>query len=135
MQEPSIFTRILRGNFFQEIIFEDDICFVILSNVPFSPGHSLIIPKQQISQLWELPDDTYRHVMSIAKEMATRITTAFNYARIGMTVDGFGVPEHAHFHVFGYIERGLEPTVICHVARKIVPTAEEFKAAADKLRS
>lgn len=135
MQEPSIFTRILHGEIFQEIIFEDDTCFVILTNEPLSPGHCLVIPKQEITQLWELPDDMYHHVWSIAKQMAAKLTEVFGYARIGMAIDGFGVPQHAHLHVFGYIENGLEPTIIRNAASKKPTSSDELKDVADKLRA
>lgn len=134
MQEPSIFTRILHGDIFQEVIFEDEICFVILSNEPMTPGHSLVIPKKQIGHIWDVPDDTYHHLMSIAKQIALKIRSAYEYPRIGMIVEGFGVPEHAHIHVFGYNEP-LDATVIRHTATKRIFEADELRVAADKLRA
>lgn len=134
MQEPSIFTRILKGEIPQEKIFEDDICFVILTHEPFTPGHSLVIPKVEIGHLWDTPDDLYQHLMSTTKQIADKLRTVYNYPRIGMVVEGFGVPNHAHIHVFG-MDEGLEPTVIRHAATKTIATPADLKTEADKLRA
>ena len=133
MQEPSIFTRILHGEIFQEILYEDDQCFVILTHEPLTPGHALVIPKAQVGHLWDVPDDTYHHLMDVCKKVAEKIRTVYTYPRIGMIVEGFGVPEHAHIHVFGYTQP-LEPTIINHAATKRPTDAADLKLEADKLR-
>lgn len=133
MQEPSIFTRILRGEIHQEILYQDDLCFVILTHEPLSPGHSLVIPKVEVGHLWDLPDETYHHLMDVCKKVATKMRSAYSYPRIGMIVEGFGVASHAHIHVFGYNE-GLEATIISHSKSEKLVAQDLLKIEADKLR-
>lgn len=132
MQEPSIFTRILHGEIPQEILYEDDLCFVITTHEPITPGHSLVIPKEQIDHLWDIDDPLYTHLMEVTKKLALKMRGAYDYKRIGMLVEGFGVP-HAHIHVFGYYEP-LEPTMKEHMAHKHIASLEELAREAAKLR-
>lgn len=133
MQEPSIFTRIINGEVDQEILYEDPQCFVILTHEPITPGHLLVIPREQIDDLWDVDDDLYQHLMMITKKMALKMRESYDYKRIGLIVEGFGVP-HAHIHVFG-LDKALNPTIVDHIAKvnKIAPP-EELKPEADKLR-
>ncbi len=136
--EDSIFTKIIKGEVPGEMIFQDDQCAVLLTVAPNSPGHMMVIPKTQIDHLWDLEDELYHHLMSVAKQMATRLRAAYTYERIGLIVEGFGVP-HAHIHVFGY-EKPLEPTIedVQKIKREkgdFFATPEELQQAADKLRA
>jgi histidine triad (HIT) family protein len=47
MSEPSVFTRILRGEIPSEIIAETDNAFVIRDIAPQAPVHLLVIPKTE----------------------------------------------------------------------------------------
>jgi diadenosine tetraphosphate (Ap4A) HIT family hydrolase len=134
---PSIFTKILNQEIPGEIIFQDGHSFVILTIEPMTPGHMMVVPKQEVDHLWDLDGATYHHLFDIAKQMQIKLKAAYpHYPRVGLVVEGFGVP-HAHIHIFGY-EKPLEPTMLQHIAEKqIKPTAtpDELHAVAEKLRA
>ena len=130
--EDSIFTKIYKGEIPGEVVYDDEQCFVILTVEPITPGHCLVIPKEQIDHLWDVEDDLYQHLMHVAKIMAGRLRQAYDYPRIGMLVEGFGVP-HAHVHVFGY-EQPLEPTITEHIRTKRFLDVDELTPEAEKLR-
>lgn len=129
----SIFTKIINGEIHQEIIFEDDQCVVMMTHEPLTPGHCLVIPRQQIDHLWDVDDELYQHLMAVTKRIAHKMKTVYEYTRVGTIVEGFGVP-HAHIHVFG-LNQGIEPTVQDHAAHKTIASPEQLKAEADKLRA
>lgn len=131
--EDSIFTKIYKGEIPGEIIYDDEQCFVLLTIEPITPGHCLVVPKEQIDHLWDVEDALYQHLMQIAKQMAGRLRQAYDYTRIGMLVEGFGVP-HAHVHVLGY-DKPLEPTITEHIEQKRFWEQDELKREADKLRA
>lgn len=56
MTEPSIFTRILRGEIPAEILAETENAFAIRDIAPQAPVHLLVIPK----------DEQYRNVVELA---------------------------------------------------------------------
>jgi histidine triad (HIT) family protein len=137
--QDSTFTKIINGEIPGEIIYQDDSCFVILSIEPFTDGHMLVIPRQQVDHVWDLDSDTYHHLFNVAKSMQEKLKVAYpHYPRVGLLVEGFGVP-HAHVHVYGY-EHPLEQTVIDHVKRKQgvdspFATPDQLHPVAEKLRA
>ncbi len=128
MQE-TVFTKIRHGEIPAEFIYKDDVCFVILTIEPFSPGHLLVIPNDQVDHLWDLSDDTYHHLFDVAKTMAYAIRKAYTYKRVDLLVEGFEMP-HAHLHVVGLDQSVTRLTWDHHQA-----TPEELKTEADKLRA
>lgn len=124
----------LRGEIPREIIYEDDLCFVIPTIEPLTPGHLLIIPNEQIDVLWDIDDPLYQHLLSVAKTIARTLKKSYDYIRINMIVEGFEVP-HAHIHLFG-VNQGLVATF------KQLPgpgpaaiSVDELKQTADKVRA
>ena len=97
MQE-SIFTKIIRGEIPCHKIYEDDKTLAFLDIHPQMTGHTLLIPKQQIDQLWDLPEDLYQHLWDVAKKIEQRLIEIIKSPRVGVAVEGFGVP-HAHIHL------------------------------------
>jgi histidine triad (HIT) family protein len=96
--EDSLFTKIIKGEIPAHKIYEDDECLAFLDIHPQLEGHTLLIPKQQIDQLWDLPDDVYHHLWDVAKLIKHKIKEVLNAPRVGVAVEGFGVP-HAHIHL------------------------------------
>lgn len=133
--EDSIFTKIIKGTIPGQIIYQDDIAAVLLTNEPLTEGHMLVVPRQQVDSLWDLDNQTYTHVWDVARSMAQLLQKTYpQYARIGSIVEGFGVP-HAHIHIFGY-EQPLNETI----ARRIQEgpsgvTQEQLATVGTKLRS
>ena len=96
--EDSIFTKIIKGEIPCYKVYEDDIVFAMLDIDPLSDGHVLVFPKKQVDLLWDLDQDVYNHLMDVAKLIAEKIQNKLNPLRVGMVVEGFGVP-HAHIHL------------------------------------
>ena len=130
--EDSVFTKIIRGEIPGEIVYQDDQCAVMMTIEPFSPGHCLVVPKQQVDHLWDADDTLYQHLMQVAKMIAHAMRQVYDYPRIGQMVEGFGVP-HAHVHMFGLAEP-FEQMVPEHTAHKHTATPEELATEAEKLR-
>ncbi len=130
--EDSIFTKIIRGDIPGEFVYRDDRCVVLMTIDPITPGHCMVIPREQIDSVWDMPDDLYHHLMTVAKMIAKAMERAYDYPRIGQAIEGFGVP-HAHIHVLG-LTSGFDTLIPEHVARRRMVTPEEQKLEADKIR-
>ena len=98
MSEPSVFTRIINGEIPAHRIYEDDRVIAFLTIQPFSTGHTLVVPKKQIDQIWDLDSDDYDYLWQTAKKIARHLTDTMKTDRIGVVVKGFDVP-HAHIHL------------------------------------
>ena len=102
--EDSIFTRIIKGEIPSHKVYEDDQVIAFLDVHPLRPGHTLVVPKVQIDHLWELDDETYQYVWMVVKRLGAHIKETLRSPRVGVIVEGFGVP-HAHIHLIP-IEKG-----------------------------
>jgi histidine triad (HIT) family protein len=96
--QDSIFTKIIKGEIPSHKIYEDDKTFAFLDIHPQMTGHTLLVPKQQVDQLWDLPEELYHHIWDVAKKIEERLKEVFNPPRVGVAVEGFGVP-HVHIHL------------------------------------
>ena len=94
----SIFTKIIKGEIPAHKVYEDEKTLAFLTIVPTQPGHTLVVPKKQIDQLWDLPDEDYLAVMATSKKVAKRMRDVLGTKRIGVKVVGEEVP-HAHIHL------------------------------------
>lgn len=95
--EPSIFTKIINGEIPSHKVYEDDKTYAFLDIHPKQPGHVLVVPKTQVDLLWDLDDETYAYLWSVAKKLARHMNQVLQ-RRIGVQVEGIGVP-HAHIHL------------------------------------
>jgi histidine triad (HIT) family protein len=97
----SIFTKIIKGEIPCHKVYEDDKTLAFLDIHPKQPGHVLVIPKNEVDHIWDLPDSDYLAVMSTTKKVARRLREVLKPERVGIQVEGTGVP-HAHVHVFPF---------------------------------
>ena len=58
----------------------------------------LVVPKTEIDNLFDLPEDFLREILVFAKPIAKAIEKAFDCNRCGISVVGLEVP-HAHIHL------------------------------------
>jgi len=79
-------------------IYEDDKALAFLTINPVADGHTLVVPKVQVDQLWDLEVADYEHLWKTAQKIALHLRTVMNVDRVGVVVKGFEVP-HAHIHL------------------------------------
>lgn len=101
MQDESIFTKIIKGEIPADKIYEDERTYAFLDIRPTQPGHTLVVPKQQIDYIWDLPDEDYHALWAAAKKIAKHLKTKLNVQRVGIKVEGLEVP-HAHIHLIPF---------------------------------
>lgn len=95
---PSVFTRIIRGEIPSHHIAEDDEFLAFLDIRPIRPGHTLVIPKEEIDHFFDLDDRLLSRALLFAKPISRAIRQVTGAERIGAVVAGFDVP-HAHLHL------------------------------------
>src|SRR4051812_10732407 len=126
---PTIFTRIIDGELPGRFVHRDDRCVAFLSIAPIRPGHTLVVPIDEVDHWVDLDADLVAHLMTVARHVARAQMAAFSPARVGVIIAGLEVP-HAHIHLVP-IDResdlrfeNADPNV----------SAEDLDASADKLR-
>lgn len=99
--QDSIFTKIIKGEIPCHKVYEDDKTFAFLDIHPVQPGHTLVIPKQQVEFVWDLETSDYKAVMATAQKVARRLKEVLRVPYIGEQVVGVDVP-HAHVHLIPF---------------------------------
>lgn len=100
MQE-SIFTKIVKGEIPCHKVYEDELTLAFLDIHPVQPGHVLVIPKEQIEFVWDLPDELYQAVMATAKKVALHMREVLPQQFIHERIVGIDVP-HAHVQLIPF---------------------------------
>jgi histidine triad (HIT) family protein len=93
-----IFCKIIKGEIPAVKLWEDEKYFIILDSSPINPGHTLLLPKKHTDYIFDLNDQEYSELMLKAKEIAKILKKKLNPKRVGMAIEGFGVP-HVHIHL------------------------------------
>ncbi|MCK9204936.1 MAG: HIT family protein, partial [Bacteroidales bacterium] len=94
----TIFTKIVKGEIPCYKVAETDDYLAFLDINPLQEGHTLVIPKQEVSYLFNLNDEAHAGLWNFAKKVAKAIECVVPCQRIGVTVIGLEVP-HAHIHL------------------------------------
>lgn len=94
----SIFTRIVDREIPAHILREDDDYLAFLDVRPIREGHSLVIPKEEIPDVFDLPDRLLSGLLVFARPVARAIREVTGAQRVGLAVVGLEVP-HAHVHL------------------------------------
>jgi histidine triad (HIT) family protein len=124
-----IFCKIVGKEIPAHIIKEDENFLVFLDVNPVNPGHLLIIPKEHVESVFDLPDEQYKNIFETAKALSTPLQNAMQSRKIGIAVEGFGVP-HAHVHLVPlHNPNELNPERATHMEDEtLAPIAEKIAA-------
>jgi histidine triad (HIT) family protein len=94
----SIFSKIIAGEIPSYKIAEDEKFFAFLDIFPLVEGHTLVVPKVEVDNIFDLEDDYLSALLVFAKPIAKAIEKSFSCNRCGIEVIGLEVP-HAHLHL------------------------------------
>lgn len=114
----TVFTRIIDGELPGRFVYRDDRCVAFLSIEPLRPGHTLVVPLDEIDHWIDLDADLAAHLMVVAQRVGKAIDRVYRPRRVGMMIVGLDVP-HVHIHVsaldgpgdldFSRVDRSPEP--------------------------
>lgn len=99
--QDSIFTKIIKSEIPCHKVYEDAGTFAFLDIYPVTEGHVLVVPKQQIQFVWDMPDELYMAVMHTCKRVALRLREMLAVPYVGTQIIGVDVP-HAHVHLIPF---------------------------------
>jgi len=94
----SIFTRIIQGEIPAFKIAEDENYFAFLDVFPLAEGHTLVIPKQEVDNIFDLDPEVYKGLFEFSQKIGIALKKAVPCVKVGISVVGLEVP-HAHVHL------------------------------------
>lgn len=105
MTEKTLFSRILDGEIPSDIVYQDDLCFVIKDIAPKAPTHLLLIPKKPIPRLADASAEDQAllgHLMLAAGKVAESVGIADAFRVIVNNGEEAGQTVfHLHLHILG----------------------------------
>lgn len=94
----TLFTRIINGEIPGRFVHRDELCVAFLSIHPLSPGHTLVVPIEEVDHWLDLSAELTAHLMEVARRIGRAQQKAFSPVKVGLMVAGLEVP-HVHIHV------------------------------------
>lgn len=94
----TVFTKIIAGEIPGRFVWKDDRCVAFLSVNPLRPGHTLVVPRDEIDHWLDLSEDLLSHLTRVAQSIGKAMQKAYNPVKVGLMLAGLEVP-HVHFHV------------------------------------
>ncbi|WP_416969451.1 HIT family protein [Streptomyces sp. 4F14] len=101
----TLFTRILPGELPGRFVWQDDEAAAFLSIAPLTPGHTLVVPRQEVDRWTDTDGELLTHCVSVAQKIGQAAQHAWNAPRAALIIAGFEVP-HLHIHVAPVWEMG-----------------------------
>jgi histidine triad (HIT) family protein len=95
----SVFTMIMNREIPGRFVYEDDDVVAFLTIEPMTPGHTLVVPRDEVDNWQDLEPAVLDRVMHVAQRIGKAVCAAFGATRAGVIIAGLEVP-HLHVHVF-----------------------------------
>lgn len=95
----TLFTRIINGELPGRFIYSDDLAVAFLTMSPLTPGHTLVVSREEVDQWTDAGEPLLRHCVDIAQRIGNAAKLAFDAPRAGLIIAGLEIP-HLHVHVF-----------------------------------
>lgn len=98
---PTIFEKIIAGDIPSHTVYEDEDYFAFLDADPINPGHTLVIPKESYTNMYEIPEDEFSGLMAVVHKLSPHIKKAVSAdgINIGINNDPAAGQEVMHLHV------------------------------------
>jgi len=79
-------------------VWENNDFLAFLDVKPINLGHILLIPKNHQEEIFNLEDNLYNKLFETIKKLSKPLKKITKAKRIGIAIEGLGVP-HAHIHL------------------------------------
>lgn len=94
----SVFTQVMNGELPGRFVYRDDRCAAFLTIAPLKPGHTLVVPVEEVDHWIDLPEDLAAHLFGVSQKIAKAMQQAFQPEKVGLMIAGLEV-RHVHLHL------------------------------------
>jgi histidine triad (HIT) family protein len=96
-----IFCKIAKGDIPSTVVYEDDEFVAILDKFPANLGHMLVIPKEHIENVFELPSEKTEKIFAIVANMAKKMKQNLEFDGLNIVQNNGIVAGQSvfHFHI------------------------------------
>ena len=101
--EDTIFMKIIRHEIPAEIVYEDADTLAFLDIKPTAPGHTLVIPKKQVQNIFDADDETLFALMRTIRKITPAVRDAVGAHGVHINSNhgesAGQIVNHLHFHI------------------------------------
>jgi len=137
-----LFCKIIDGSIPSTKIYEDEYVYAFMDISPLTKGHTLLIPKEHVANVFEMSEETAANLFKVAPRIANAIKDSFKPAGMNL-LNNNGAPAgqsvfHFHLHFIPRYDEtdGYKPTWITKqdefTSDILQGLAEEIKANLNK---
>ncbi|MCB9916734.1 MAG: HIT family protein [Planctomycetes bacterium] len=122
----TVFTKILAGEIPCQKVWEDEHHLAFLDIRPVQAGHTLVVPKREVSYLFDMAPDEYAALWSAVRTVEAKLRERLGCKRVVVSVIGWEVP-HVHVHLIPtntIHEVGMPPAAVLTDAEKAAVAAK-----------
>ena len=127
---PSLFTKIIRGEVPGRFVWRDERAVGFLTIAPLRPGHTLVVPVEEIDHWLDVPPELMQHLTLVAQKIGQAVQQVFRPEKVGLMIAGLEV-RHVHLHLVPI--HSLGDLDFAKADAKAAPAA--LDAAAERLRA
>ncbi len=128
--KDSVFTKIIKGDLPCHRVYEDDVCLAMMDIMPVQPGMVVLVSKQEIDDIEELPEHVFATMMQVVQRLMKALKKTFpDKVKVIVQMEGLEVP-HAHVKLFP-VANAAE----IHAKKNMNPDHDELAKIAKKIRS
>jgi histidine triad (HIT) family protein len=102
-KEKTIFEKIVSGEIPSNKVYEDEDIFAFLDIKPYSPGHTLVIPKKSYKDIFEIPEEILNKLFQAVKKISVAVKSSTEADAIKITMNNGKaagqIVFHSHVHV------------------------------------
>lgn len=128
-----LFCKIIAGEIPSSKVYEDNTCYAFLDINPVNIGHTLLVPKEHSTNLYETSDEDLARMAPVIKKLSVAIKSAVGADGINIEMNNDSVAGqlifHTHIHIVPRFEgdsfthwqgaRGYKKGEMQEVAKKI----------------
>ncbi len=119
-----------------QVLFRDEVCFIVMNRYPYTPGHFMIIPHTHTDTVESLDPKVWLRISALAQMGVGLLKKGFGAegVNIGMNIGaaaGAGIAEHIHLHL---VPRFLKDTNFITTVGETRVYSVDFQNVYEKLK-
>ncbi len=135
MDKNCIFCKIINKEFDANIIYEDDYIIAFLDKFPSNIGHTLIVPKKHIKNIFELDTDTGSKIFSKAIDISNSLKNILGVDDINILQNNGSIAGQTVFHFHLHVIPRFKDDDVNFTWNNISPSDEDVKNLLVKMKT
>ncbi len=127
--------RVVSGEFPSGIVEENQDVIVVINPFSISAGHSLVMPRKHVRNIYELPDELAEAILSAAVKIARTAKKAFAADGITLRQNNDAASDQHLFHFHLHVIPRFEGDTDTFNTTPKISGQDEQELAASKLRA